>query len=64
MDLATGLEVANLIDEREKQKARIAALEAALRRLVAWEGAIEIAAPELGGCMQAIWDAKRVLGDN
>lgn len=43
---------------------RIEVLEAAMRRLVAWEGAIEIAAPELGGCMQAIWDAKRVLGDS
>jgi len=28
MDLATGLEVAKLIDEREKQKARIDELEA------------------------------------
>ncbi len=33
MDIATGLEIAKLIDEREKQKSRIAELEAFVRAI-------------------------------
>ena len=45
----------------DPRDARIAELEAALRSLVAWEGPVELAAPELGGLHKAMWAARAVL---
>lgn len=40
---------------------RVHALEAALRSVIAWEPEIDLAAPELGGCLKAMCDARNVL---
>lgn len=40
---------------------RISELEAALREVIAWEGPIDLVAPELGGCLKAMWRARAVL---
>lgn len=45
----------------ELQRKRIAELEEALLNVLAWEAPIELAAPELGGCLKAMWAARAVL---
>lgn len=44
-----------------EKDARIVELEEALRRVLAWEAPIEAVAPELGGCLKAMWAARTVL---
>lgn len=50
-----------MCDVFDAQKKRIAELEAALRNLIAWEGPIELCAPELGGALKAFYEARAVL---
>ena len=40
---------------------RIEKLEDALRNVIAWEGSVDLVAPELGGLLKAMWAARDAL---
>jgi len=45
----------------DKKDAEIARLRGALTHLIAWEGPVELACPELGGLLKAMYYARAVL---
>ena len=53
--------IASLRAQLSASQASEARLREALKRVVAWQDAIETCAPELGGCLTAIYAAKGAL---
>jgi len=48
-------------DMCQEAAAEIERLRAALSRLIAWENAVDVTCPELGGLLKAMYDARKAL---